>query len=516
MYEAESTISVDSAKSDASLKYRKHQRTPTVHAHTKRDEEECQFFPQLLELYLHCNRLAALPADFFVTFRMVKNLSLASNMLTTLPALTRTAKANLNNLFVGGNELYEVPDGLAQIRNLISLDLSFNKLTKLPDFSRKRETKVFLAAYNPLSAVPSIPTRPEEINLTGCGIDAFPRADYTNIKLLHLAKNHICSVPRVLSECDYLDSLDLSFNKIAHFPSFIVEQEGGGLDIHLEHNLGTAKERNVNYMPATCKLTRLGKAEIRGKRETMEDTVAAFGGINGGDLVCIFDGHGGSEISELAAKSVRKEFEQAASIFPDDQVTAMITGLQGTNNACRELIGPRPTEAKVGSTALACWVFPDKVITGNLGDTRAVLGGADGSATRLSVDHRPLDDVREYERVLSLGGFVSESGRVNGILSVSRALGDFFLSPYVSDVPEINVHQLTDEDEFLICGCDGVWDVVTDEKAVQIVSKSLFERLVFVLIIFLFFSFLFLLFLLFLPSFPPFFFFFFSFFLLNI
>jgi len=41
----------------------------------------------------------------------------------------------------------------------------------------------------------------------------------------------------------------------------------------------------------------------------------------------------------------------------------------------------------------------------------------------LSEDHKP-DDVQERKRIYNANGFV-EDGRVNGMLALSRALGDF-------------------------------------------------------------------------------------------
>ena len=55
-------------------------------------------------------------------------------------------------------------------------------------------------------------------------------------------------------------------------------------------------------------------------------------------------------------------------------------------------------------------------------------------------------------------------GRVNGNLALSRAIGDFEfkksaeLSPenqIVTAYPDVEEHDLTDEDEFLVLACDG-------------------------------------------------------------
>eukprot|EP01121_Diplochlamys_sp_Union-15-3_P003893 TRINITY_DN1383_c0_g1_i10.p2 TRINITY_DN1383_c0_g1~~TRINITY_DN1383_c0_g1_i10.p2 ORF type:complete len:105 (+),score=13.84 TRINITY_DN1383_c0_g1_i10:694-1008(+) len=52
-------------------------------------------------------------------------------------------------------------------------------------------------------------------------------------------------------------------------------------------------------------------------------------------------------------------------------------------------------------------------------------------------------------------------------------LGDWFLHPSVIADPFVNKLDLTDNDEFLIIACDGVWDVLEDEEAVSFVSFGL-------------------------------------------
>lgn len=70
----------------------------------------------------------------------------------------------------------------------------------------------------------------------------------------------------------------------------------------------------------------------------------------------------------------------------------------------------------------------------------------------------------EKARISAAGGFV-DFGRVNGNLALSRAIGDFEfkksaeLSPeqqIVTAFPDVTVHELTDDDEFLVIACDGM------------------------------------------------------------
>ena len=75
-----------------------------------------------------------------------------------------------------------------------------------------------------------------------------------------------------------------------------------------------------------------------------------------------------------------------------------------------------------GCTATVILVTRTEIICANAGDSRTVLSRA-ARAKEMSEDHKP-DNAGEMARIQRSGGFV-EDGRVNGMLALSRALGDF-------------------------------------------------------------------------------------------
>jgi len=116
------------------------------------------------------------------------------------------------------------------------------------------------------------------------------------------------------------------------------------------------------------------------------------------------------------------------------------------------------------------------LLVANAGDCRAVLGKR-GRAVELSRDHKPSCTV-ERLRIENLGGTVFD-GYLNGQLAVARAIGDWHmkgskgsLCPLTPE-PEFREVRLTEEDEFLIIGCDGLWDVMSSQFAVSMVRKEL-------------------------------------------
>uniref|UniRef100_A0A0D9WH97 protein-serine/threonine phosphatase n=1 Tax=Leersia perrieri TaxID=77586 RepID=A0A0D9WH97_9ORYZ len=164
-----------------------------------------------------------------------------------------------------------------------------------------------------------------------------------------------------------------------------------------------------------------------------------------------------------------KEVMEKGFAAMDNEATSWAASRRGGEPACRcELRKPaRPDH--VGSTAVVAVVGPTRVVVANSGDSRAVLCRA-GVPVPLSVDHKP-DRPDELERIKSAGGRVIywDGARVLGVLAMSRAIGDGYLKPYVTSEPEVTVTERSDDDECLILASDGLWDVVTNEMACEVV-----------------------------------------------
>ena len=94
---------------------------------------------------------------------------------------------------------------------------------------------------------------------------------------------------------------------------------------------------------------------------------------------------------------------------------AEFTGGDVSDEKLRELVN------NVGTTACVVLLTHDEIICANVGDSRAVLT-QNMSTYDLSDDHKP-DNEDETIRIIQAGGEV-EDGRVNGKLSLSRAIGD--------------------------------------------------------------------------------------------
>lgn len=127
---------------------------------------------------------------------------------------------------------------------------------------------------------------------------------------------------------------------------------------------------------------------------------------------------------------------------------------------------PESTHAKLKGAAVRQRVL----YTANVGDARIILCRA-GKALRLSYDHKGSDE-NEGKRIANAGGLILNN-RVNGVLAVTRALGDTYMKDLVTGHPYTTETVIQPEvDEFIIIACDGLWDVCSDQDAVDLVRDE--------------------------------------------
>ncbi|KAG1679125.1 hypothetical protein FOA52_000480 [Chlamydomonas sp. UWO 241] len=132
-------------------------------------------------------------------------------------------------------------------------------------------------------------------------------------------------------------------------------------------------------------------------------------------------------------------------------------------------------DAGAGSTAVTAVICRSTLWVASVGDSRAVLCRG-GAAVALTEDHKPERE-DEAARVQAAGGRIlfNRGARVGGVLAMTRALGDHHLrcsgvvaEPDVSVTARDRVH-----DEFLLLASDGLWDVMSNQEAVNLASRCL-------------------------------------------
>lgn len=229
----------------------------------------------------------------------------------------------------------------------------------------------------------------------------------------------------------------------------------------------------------------------------------SFGGKEDVMFCGVFDGHG--PWGHLVGKRVKKVYPAYLLHYWQEASTQRSILMNGDQfgmwkkslmKACSTVdydleLHPVIDSFYSGTAALTVILEGDLLVLANVGDSRAVLGTTsdDGclSAVQLTLDFKP-NLPEESERIYKSGGSVCESEDEPGVsrirasndetsegpgLALSRAFGDFFAKDFgLISEPDVIQRNITTRDRFIILASDGVWDVVSNEKAVEIVSST--------------------------------------------
>lgn len=229
-------------------------------------------------------------------------------------------------------------------------------------------------------------------------------------------------------------------------------------------------------------------------RDANEDEIDIEFNYNGQDksvkamnFFAVYDGHGGNAVSKYIKSKLSKYFMNKKYDYDIKKKTANSYIMDIYDTIQTKLKESSIRTKMCGSTALVAIQYEKNNIYSqlkiiNLGDCRAVICNENYLAIALTKDHKPMAFC-ENRRITKLGGVithdVNDDPRING-LSVSRAFGDVEATPHISHVPEIFDYELNVKrgeimDKFMILACDGVWDVLSCQDAVDYVLYKLAE-----------------------------------------
>ncbi|CAO2146051.1 unnamed protein product [Urochloa humidicola] len=230
-------------------------------------------------------------------------------------------------------------------------------------------------------------------------------------------------------------------------------------------------------------------ASRAGPRHAMEDAYAVVTHKIDGDsqlaFYGVFDGHGGrtavdfvsrrlgeNVVSAVLAAGTETHDNEASSAEEHDAVSAAIRAAYLATDS--ELLSQHQ-DFSGGACATTALVKNGDLYVAHVGDCRAVLSRDGSAAAALTADHTCARD-DERERIERGGGYVSRSGsgvwRVQGSLAVSRSFGDVGLKRWVVAEPAVTRVPLTAGCEFLVVASDGLWDKISNQEAVDVVSRS--------------------------------------------
>ncbi|KAL3089497.1 hypothetical protein niasHS_006881 [Heterodera schachtii] len=194
-------------------------------------------------------------------------------------------------------------------------------------------------------------------------------------------------------------------------------------------------------------------------------------------LFAVFDGHNGAECATFASAHLTECFLDAFE--QSDDVEKVL------NDAIERLdkrITDKCTSENIKSGTTVSCVYLEGTTSAYLawcGDSAIGLL-TDTAVDTLSTPHKPEDE-DEMRRIEQAGGMVvSIHGvpRLNGVLNLSRSLGDVMAKPMVSSVPDVKRVSLSPDHghNILFVATDGVWDTLEEEEIFEACRQFIATR----------------------------------------
>ena len=148
-----------------------------------------------------------------------------------------------------------------------------------------------------------------------------------------------------------------------------------------------------------------------------------------------------------------------------------------------------------GSTCVTIILTKNQIISGNVGDSRAVMGryiNGEWINIDLTKDQKP-DNPGERDRIIKKGGRVESYKDENGNdfgpkrvwlknadipgLAMARSFGDeVAASVGTISEPEIEYFDITENDKFIIIASDGIWEFISSKECVNIVKDYYLKK----------------------------------------
>jgi protein phosphatase 2C family protein 2/3 len=227
----------------------------------------------------------------------------------------------------------------------------------------------------------------------------------------------------------------------------------------------------------------------------------------------IFDGHGGEECSEFLKNNYMNYLVENAN-FPFDIKLSMIESFQKIEDdffklKCKDNL---EDSDKSGSCALVSVIFDNKIYIANIGDSRAIMSIGGGTKVKqLTADQKP-DNIKEFERALKNGSkiylddnddpdrdeskieFIKDKAELEKMkeikenskeekifrvypsdLAVMRTVGDIKakkkefggIPGTIINIPEVYIFDINSSDDFIVMGCDGIFDDLSNQEIVN-------------------------------------------------
>nr|XP_046908741.1 flocculation protein FLO11-like [Dermatophagoides farinae] len=260
------------------------------------------------------------------------------------------------------------------------------------------------------------------------------------------------------------------------------DDDDGGGGGSLAKNEMTNNNNQSMILPFTTSVS-----AIKNRRQSMEDRHIIIQNLNKAlgltlpktySYYAIFDGHAGIDAASYSTAHLHHYLVESDAFINGGDM--MEQAFREAFHKTDELYIKRLREDGVdklkpsGTTALCALIEDNKTVyLAWAGDSQAVLV-RNGCHEEIMLPHKP-DMESERIRIQDQGGLViyMDTWRVNGILSVTRAIGDPEHKALIIADPSFSSFEIDQSLDFLVLGCDGLFDHLNGQD----ITSHVFEYL---------------------------------------
>lgn len=467
---------------------------------------------KLRQLYCSNCGLTQLPVNLLDNF---PNLETFECSMNHIDSITFGPMPSLQTFVMQFCGLSIFPISLLNCPKLRRVDLSSNELTKVSTkkkaFSSLEQLKELDLSHNSLKDIGAV-------------------TEVVSLQELNISYNPIKNMVKLIEQLGkmtdlrtlYADGIKLErVPKLAHSKLDVLLQNnksGYVQTVFKRRGVKKAAEMAIQNLPLLKEISHnsVGVFECCGRRPTMQDALVALLNPYGTEtaVLGLFDGHGGENTATHTSTAFlewMKNQNLAAMRLGDFQVciekfvssmkehnrrmhwTDGTTGVmavvlrgrclvanigdsrcviikskkQVTHDISASLNSPSPTRRRRLSSLECSSVSVEAVYTGPVFDCNK----CEMEVRQVTVDHKPSNDT-ERQRIRMTGNYISDQEKVNGLIAVSRSIGDVQWEGFLSSTADIYEIPTTPDDSHIVLACDGVWDVLSNEDVGRIVASN--------------------------------------------
>ena len=385
--------------------------------------------------------------------------------------------------------LHPIP-GISNISNNIFL---FQNKPLFPSTNNNKINNINLLSPSPTST-PSLSASPPQ-NLESKITDVIPTSENSSsssisneLKELELMTQRLALLQNLVN------TLGLNTHKTVNITPDIFKNTYKNFDISITSTPSTINEGDI--------IKGYGYNSSMGNvRDYNEDTITATKVILNNDekdyfyFFGVYDGHGGKGCSFYLKENLHKNIKE----FSISGIKLAIEKTEENFKKEEGLTENGEIKDSSGSCGIIAMIKNKKCIIANVGDSRLVIY-KNGLISFTTEDHKPGSEI-EKKRIELAGGKIYQTPSLiplyqngkeieipwrvlPGRLSVSRTFGDIEakeekfggMKGVVVALPDITEIELNDEYNFIVLGCDGIFDVISNEELLQCFQIVLKEK----------------------------------------